>query len=71
MQNNRLTGSIPNPIFLNMTLLEDLRLHSNLLSGSIHSAISNLQNLAMLSAHKNLISGSLPEEIGNLVNLSE
>jgi hypothetical protein len=54
-----------------MTFLEDFRCHGNNLSGSIDSAIANLQDLTMFSVHENSITGTLPEEIGKLVNLSE
>ena len=71
MQNNKLTGSIPESLFLNMTSVEDLRCHGNSLTGSISSAIEKLHDLTLFSAHDNSISGTIPGAIGCIKYLSE
>ncbi len=48
-----------------------LRLGSNLLNGTITSALSVLGNLRTLDLHNNQLSGSIPPELANLIALQE
>ena len=60
---NQLTGKIPEDIASSSPKLNDLRLSSNGLTGTIPSGISNLV-LTSLRLSNNFFSGSLPDNFG-------
>ena len=55
----------------NATLLTELNLSENLISGHIPSSIVMLSNLTSLNVAVNLIDGVLPEQLVNLYSLKE
>eukprot|EP01018_Ginkgo_biloba_P016786 Gb_27631 [translate_table: standard] len=55
----------------NCSLLQQIKLHDNHLTGTLPSSIGQLStNLTYLSLGQNLIGGKLPQQIGNLTNLT-
>ncbi|CAI7863508.1 unnamed protein product [Closterium sp. NIES-53] len=68
LQNNRLSGSIPNVAPLN--LLTNLRLADNNLSGTIPETIGGLLLLEHLDLSGNRLSGEIPEDFTGLVKLT-
>jgi hypothetical protein len=69
LSDNQLSGNIP-PELGNLANLQDLRLHSNQLSGSIiPPQLGNLANLELLQLCCSQLTGSIPPELGNLANL--
>lgn len=69
LNNNNLTGSIPNEIG-GLAALRKLFLFSNLIEGPIPASIGNLLELEELNLEGNLISGVIPNTIANLNKLS-
>ncbi|XP_052190019.1 MDIS1-interacting receptor like kinase 2-like [Diospyros lotus] len=53
-----------------LTLVSDLQLSENNLTGPIPTSIWNLTNLVCLRLHENHLSGLIPTSIGNLTNLT-
>ena len=70
IENNNLTGTIPNEID-DLTELTYLNLYGNNIMGSIPTTIGNLNNLTLLNLSSNNFSDGIPSEIGNLVNLTQ
>ncbi|KAH7657409.1 Non-specific serine/threonine protein kinase protein, partial [Dioscorea alata] len=70
MENNQITGSIPEEMgrYINLTVL---LMHDNLLTGSIPASIGRLQSLHRLSLSENRFSGEIPSSLGNLTQLNE
>ena len=62
---NMLTGSIPEGYWTSMTLLDDLRLSSNMLTGTLSTSIG-LSNMTYFEVDDNRMTGSLPSELGQL-----
>ncbi len=67
-RNSSLTGSIPNELFTNVSLVE-IDLGNNGLTGSIPVNVSNLIALRSLELDNNSFSGVIPNEIYALTNL--
>jgi hypothetical protein len=59
---NTLHGSIPNGLY-ELTLLEELILYQNNLTGTLSPNIGNWNNLTKLHLSHNLISGQIPHEL--------
>ncbi|XP_062082483.1 receptor-like protein kinase 7 [Humulus lupulus] len=68
LTNSSLYGKFPEDIG-NLTLLINLELSDNRISGEIPASISKLQNLWQLELYNNSLSGKLPKGFGNLTNL--
>ncbi|MCC6817203.1 MAG: hypothetical protein IT267_12380 [Saprospiraceae bacterium] len=69
LNNNNLTGSIPNEIG-NLGALKRLFLFTNAISGELPASIGNLIELEELNLEGNLIGGVIPNSIGNLSKLN-
>jgi Leucine-rich repeat (LRR) protein len=67
--NNQVTGTFPNVTA--MKRLEELRLSSNRLSGSLPDTLGAFARLRVLQAASNALSGSLPVTLCNAQNLEE
>jgi hypothetical protein len=70
LNENLLTGSIPESWWTTMTSLEDLRIDLNMLTGTLSTAIGLLPNMTVLSVYDNLMTGTLPSELGQLSSLN-
>lgn len=68
LTNCSLTGKVPEDIG-NLTLLENLELSDNRLTGEIPPTIVKLKNLWQLELYNNSFTGKLPKGFGNLTNL--
>lgn len=68
LKNCSINGKIPEGIG-NLTLLENLEIADNNLSGEIPTSIGKLQKLWQLELYNNSLSGKLPNGFGNLTNL--
>lgn len=66
---NRLTGDIPEDLWLNMTSLRYLSLATNNLSGTVPAALGKLDNLEELRLHQNVLTGTVPDTFGDLAIL--
>ena len=69
LQNNSLSGSLPENICHNLPNLGTLYLDLNTFSGQIPSSIDECRSLQDLSLMTNKFSGSIPKSIGNLTRL--
>ena len=71
LDENGLTGTIPEEIFMTATGLEQLDLDSNQLTGTISSLLGTLTSLQFLQLFGNPITGTFPNaELSNLINLT-
>ncbi|XP_060177707.1 disease resistance protein BAK6-like [Lycium barbarum] len=64
LQDNRLTGSIPTPIF-NITTMQNIGLAGNNLAGEVLVELGNLKNLQVLILPQNEFTGLVPASIFN------
>ena len=69
VNDNLLTGSIPETWWTTMSELDDLRLFANLLTGTLSTAIGQLPNMTIFGVMLNLMTGSLPSELGQLSSI--
>ncbi|TKY57003.1 LRR receptor serine/threonine-protein kinase [Spatholobus suberectus] len=67
LASNNLSGAIPS--IRNLTNLEQILLHNNLLSGPIPEELGRLHSLQTIKLLKNNFSGPIPSSIGDLANL--
>ena len=63
LNNNRLTGPIPDDLGL-LVNLERLQLNDNQLSGPIPASLGNMSGLLLMWLHRNRLSGYLPPSLG-------
>ena len=70
LSENLFTGSIPESWWTSMPLLEDIRLYTNLLTGTLSTSIGLLSNMTIFAVYDNLMTGSLPSELGQLSSLA-
>lgn len=68
---NSLTGIENNDGKTCHSVLQDLDLHENQITGEFPGFLMNFSSLRSLDISGNLVSGLLPENVGNLVNLEE
>jgi Leucine-rich repeat (LRR) protein len=68
LQNNALSGTVPNDLFENIDLTA-LRLDYNALEGTIGTSIGELKSLRDLRLNNNKFTGSLPITLWALSNL--
>lgn len=68
LQNNLLSGTLPDGLYSNNNLRE-LRLDNNTFEGTLSSLIENLVQLRDFRLSSNDFSGSLPNEFAALTNL--
>ena len=66
LQNNSLSGSLPEDICHHLPNLEALYLGLNKFFGQIPSSINECRSLQNLTLNTNKFSGSIPKSIGNL-----
>lgn len=71
MNDNRLTGKVPDSLDLDNPLLAVLRLDKNQLSGPVPPSLGSLVGLKYLGLGENLLQNGIPTELGNLGNLSK
>jgi len=71
LDENELSGSIPDLLFSKYTEMTDLRFNSNNLDSKIPSSIGKMTKLNILNLQKNDFTGTIPSELGNLVKLKE
>lgn len=69
LQNNRLTGTIPEELFVLLPSLRMAGLYSNEIQGTIPTEVGLASNLETLALSKNHLVGSIPTEIANLSHL--
>ena len=69
LQNNSLTGSLPEDICHHLSNLKELYLNLNKFFGQIPSSIDECRSLQILRLDNNKFSGSIPKSIGNLTML--
>ncbi|KAF3440971.1 hypothetical protein FNV43_RR19257 [Rhamnella rubrinervis] len=70
IENNKLSGKIPENIGAKLAHLGALSIEGNRFTGSIPSSISAMTQLTQLKLGGNLLTGSIPIGIGNLKNLT-
>lgn len=70
LQNNSLSGELPEGLWRNSQLL-DLRLENNQFSGPLSPLVGNLEQLIDLRVNFNNLNGPLPAEIARLNKLSK
>ncbi|XP_024518736.1 probable LRR receptor-like serine/threonine-protein kinase At1g67720 isoform X1 [Selaginella moellendorffii] len=63
LRNNSLSGSIPD--MSRLSVLRQLHLESNRLSGDFPESLENIQTLQLLYLQNNLLTGSIPEDLLN------
>ena len=66
LDENALTGTIPEEIYITAKGLEQFDLDTNQLTGTISTLIGTLTNLNFIQFFTNPISGTIPSEIQNL-----
>ena len=71
LDENELTGTIPEQIYHTAQLLEQLDLDSNHLSGTISTMIGTLKNLWFIQLFNNTLSGPIPSELAGLEKISK
>ncbi|KAI3468757.1 hypothetical protein Pfo_025420 [Paulownia fortunei] len=59
------------PEFYQLSILQELILHGNLLIGTIPKEIGMLKNLKVLDLGSNQLTGTIPPEIGNLTSIGK
>lgn len=69
LDENALTGTIPEAIYINAVGLEQLDLDSNQLTGTISTLVGTLESMVFLQFFSNPMDGTIPTEIGNLEKL--
>lgn len=69
LQNNSLSGTLPENMCLNLQKLKILYLHKNSLHGKIPTNLDKCSSLVYLTMEKNRFSGTIPRNIGNLTML--
>jgi hypothetical protein len=69
VNDNMLTGPIPDSWWTTMPDLEDIRLFSNMLTGTLSTSIGLLSDLTVFGIMLNQMTGSLPSELGQLSSL--
>ncbi|KAK7263752.1 hypothetical protein RJT34_31349 [Clitoria ternatea] len=69
--NNKLSGTIPAPLFSSQMALIHLLFENNQFEGNIPSSLGLVQKLELVRLDNNLLSGSVPLNINNLTQLSE
>jgi hypothetical protein len=68
LQNNTLTGTIPDSLWTNTRLL-DVRLDGNQLMGTISTSIGDMAELFDLRLSTNALTGTIPAELAKLSTL--
>ena len=71
IDNNKLSGAIPNQTFSYLGGLIYLFLYNNSLSGPIPSEIGNLKQLSKLYLNSNKFSGEIPKDLASCLALAE
>lgn len=66
MNNNRLSGLLPDALFSKLTNLEVIDFHKNALDGHINNVIAENHPLQYMDVSSNLLGGGLPSSINNL-----
>jgi len=69
LDENELTGTIPEEIYLTANSLQQFDLDSNHLSGTISTEIGTLTDLWFVQLFNNMLTGTIPTEISSLVSL--
>jgi len=69
LDENELTGTIPEEIYLTANSLQQFDLDSNHLSGTISTEIGTLTDLWFVQLFNNMLTGMIPTEISSLVSL--
>lgn len=71
LDENELTGTIPEEIYHTAQLLEQFDLDSNHLTGTLSTMIGKLSNLWFVQLFNNTLTGPIPSEIVNLEDISK
>ena len=66
---NNLSGALPDNIFVNLTLLEQVNFSYNFLHGSMPMSIGSLTQSRRFSISDNLLQGDIPESIVGMLAL--
>lgn len=69
LDENSLTGTIPEELYSSTSFLQQLDLDSNFLTGTISENVGDLESLAFFQLYNNTLTGEIPESIENLENL--
>ena len=69
LNNNYLTGSIPNIWYSILPELKRLELSGNELNGAVSSSVSRLEQLQYMNLNRNSFSGTIPREFSSLTQL--
>lgn len=70
LNQNHLTGPIPEKLFTSKMALSHILLDSNQLTGNIPASVGLVQNLTILRLDNNALNGSVPSSINNLTYLN-
>ena len=70
LDENALTGTIPEEIYITAKGLEQLDVDSNQLTGTISTLVGTLTSMTFLQYFANPMTGTIPTEIGNLKDLT-
>ena len=71
LDENGLTGSTPEEIYVTAKGMEQFDLDSNLLTGTISTLIGTITDLVFVQLFNNTIGGTIPTEMANLKKLGE
>ncbi|KAI4313291.1 hypothetical protein L6164_026282 [Bauhinia variegata] len=71
LQNNQLTGVIPDQIDIDLLIKLEVKLGKNNLYGTIPPSLGNISTLTNISFGTNTLSGKIPSHLGRLKNLIE
>ena len=66
LDENALTGTVPEEIYITAKGLEQLDVDSNQLTGTISTLVGTLTSMTFLQYFSNPMTGTIPSEIGNL-----
>ena len=69
LDENGLTGTIPEELYSSTSFLQQLDLDSNFLTGTISENVGDLGSLTFLQLHNNSLTGEIPKSMNNLQDI--